>query len=63
VNYKDTDLVFVTLHPGYVQTDMNDGQGAINTAQSAAGLFKVITGLTKAKTGGYYDWKGKELPW
>ena len=63
VNYKDSELVFVTMHPGYVQTDMNDGQGNITTKQSAEGLFRVITGLTAANSGGYYDWKGEELPW
>ena len=63
VDYADAGLVFVTMHPGYVQTDMNDGQGNINTAQSAEGLFKVISGLTVDDNGKYYDWQGKELPW
>ena len=63
VDYADTGLVFVTMHPGYVQTDMNDGQGNITTAQSAEGLFNVISELTVDDNGKYYDWKGKELPW
>lgn len=63
VDNKDTDLVFVTLHPGYVQTDMNDGQGAITPAQSAEGLVKVISGMKPENNGRYYDWNGKELPW
>lgn len=63
VDYKDEGLVFVTMHPGYVQTDMNDGQGNITTAQSADGLFNVISGLTVDDNGKYYDWQGKELAW
>ena len=63
VNYKDDGMVFVTMHPGYVQTDMNDGQGNITTEQSAEGLFNVISSLTADDNGKYYDWQGKELPW
>lgn len=63
VNYKEEGLVFVTMHPGYVQTDMNDGQGNITTEQSAAGLFKVISNLNLDDNGKYYGWQGKELPW
>ncbi len=63
VDFANEGLTFVVLHPGYVQTDMNDGQGNITPAQSAEGLVKVITGLTDADNGAYYDWQGKHLPW
>jgi len=56
-------LTFAVFHPGYVQTDMNDGQGNITPAQSAAGLTKVIAGLSADDNGRFYDWQGKELPW
>ncbi len=62
-DYGDKGLTFVTMHPGYVQTDMNDGEGNITPAQSAEGLFKVITGLDASNNGKFYDFKGKELPW
>jgi NAD(P)-dependent dehydrogenase (short-subunit alcohol dehydrogenase family) len=63
VEYKDDGFVFVTMHPGYVQTDMNDGQGNITPVQSAEGLFNVISKLSAEDNGRYYDWNGKELPW
>ncbi|MEE4658861.1 MAG: SDR family oxidoreductase [Halieaceae bacterium] len=56
-------LSFVVLHPGYVQTDMNDGQGRITPEQSAAGLLKVISALGPEDNGRFYDWQGKTLPW
>ena len=62
-DYGDKGLTFVTMHPGYVQTDMNDGEGNITPAQSAEGLFKVITGFDASDNGKFYDFKGKELPW
>lgn len=56
-------VTFVVMHPGYVQTDMNDGGGNITSDQSAAGLMNVITGLDTSDNGKFYDWQGKELPW
>jgi NAD(P)-dependent dehydrogenase (short-subunit alcohol dehydrogenase family) len=63
VDYGEDGWVFVTLHPGYVQTDMNDGKGNITPRQSADGLFRVITGLETSDNGRYFDFQGKELPW
>lgn len=56
-------MTFVVFHPGYVQTDMNEGKGNITPEQSAAGLFAVITKLGTGDNGKFYDWQGKELPW
>jgi NAD(P)-dependent dehydrogenase (short-subunit alcohol dehydrogenase family) len=63
VDYGGEALIFVTLHPGYVQTDMNDGAGKYTAQQSADGLFQVITGLEASDNGKFYDFQGKELPW
>lgn len=57
------DMIFVTMHPGYVQTDMNEGKGNITPKQSAEGVFEVITGLDTSDNGKFYDFRGKELPW
>ena len=56
-------VTFVVMHPGYVQTDMNEGQGNITPDQSGAGLMNVITGLDASDNGKFYDWQGNELPW
>ena len=56
-------LTFVVLHPGYVQTDMNNGQGQITPTESAAGLYTVISGLGPEDNGGFYDYNGKVMPW
>ena len=63
VDYGGKDLVIVSLHPGYVQTDMNNGAGNYTPEESAEGLFKVITGLGASDNGKFYDFQGKELPW
>ena len=63
VDYGKQGVSFVVIHPGYVKTDMNEGQGNITPNQSAVGLMNVITGLDASDNGKFYDWQGKELPW
>jgi NAD(P)-dependent dehydrogenase (short-subunit alcohol dehydrogenase family) len=63
VDFGKQGVIFVVIHPGYVQTDMNEGQGNITPNQSGAGLMKVITGLDASDNGKFYDWEGNELPW
>jgi NAD(P)-dependent dehydrogenase (short-subunit alcohol dehydrogenase family) len=63
VDMAEQKTIFVVLHPGYVRTDMNGGEGNITAAQSAAGLFEVITGLEKSDDGKFYNYDGKAMPW
>ena len=56
-------MTFVVMHPGYVQTDMNSGQGNITPDQSAKGIVTVVRKLRPKDNGKFYDWQGKELPW
>jgi NAD(P)-dependent dehydrogenase (short-subunit alcohol dehydrogenase family) len=63
MDYGKQGVTFVVMHPGYVQTDMNEGQGNITPDQSAVGLMNVITGLNTSDNGKFYDWQGNELPW
>lgn len=51
----------ITLHPGWVQTDMGGPNATVTVEDSAAGLFKVIT--TAKETGKFIEYSGKELPW
>jgi NAD(P)-dependent dehydrogenase (short-subunit alcohol dehydrogenase family) len=55
--------VFVVMHPGYVQTEMNKGAGEISPQESATGIFKVIEGLKPSDNGAFYDNNGKAMPW
>jgi hypothetical protein len=53
----------ITMHPGWVITDMG-GEGAqITTEVSIAGMRDVIAGLTPADTGRFLTYAGEELPW
>ena len=57
--------VCVALHPGTVETGFTAGYDApkVSAAAAAGHLLGVIDGLTPAQSGGFYDWKGAEVPW
>ena len=59
----DRGIAVVSLHPGWVQTDMGGEQALLAPEQSVAGLLRVIDGLDMAQSGSFLDWQGETLPW
>jgi len=56
-------VVALTMHPGWVRTEMGGPQAPVLPRESARGLFKFITEATEKNSGHFYDYAGKELPW
>ena len=60
---KPRGIAVVSLHPGWVKTDMG-GQGAdITPEQSAGGILAIAEALTLEGTDRFLNWDGDELPW
>jgi NAD(P)-dependent dehydrogenase (short-subunit alcohol dehydrogenase family) len=56
-------IATLTLHPGWVRTDMG-GMGAwINVDESVAGMIKQIEKLNLSNAGRYVDYAGKKINW
>jgi len=56
-------IVAVALHPGWVRTDMGGANADVEVADSAAGLRKVIAGLTGDDAGAFIAYDGTRMPW
>ena len=56
-------VTFALLHPGWVKTDMGGNSAPVATADSARGLWKVISAMTPKDSGTFQDYQGKSLPW
>ena len=56
-------IAVVTLHPGWVQTDMGGSNALINTQTSVSGMRKVLDNLSLVNTGKFIAYDGKEIAW
>ena len=57
------DIRVLSLHPGWVQTDMGGTGAEVTPAASVAGLLQVIDAVTPAQSGSFLDWRGQSVPW
>lgn len=53
----------VSLHPGWVRTDMGGDGADLEAATSVAGMLALLAGLTPADSGGFFNHDGQRLPW
>ena len=59
--------IVTTLHPGTVDTGLTrnyrGGHEAMPPSQAANHILNVLSALTPADTGGFFDWQGTKVPW
>jgi NAD(P)-dependent dehydrogenase (short-subunit alcohol dehydrogenase family) len=55
-------IVVISVHPGWVRTDMGGSGADISVQESAAGIIKLTDRISLAETGGFFDWQGERLP-
>jgi NAD(P)-dependent dehydrogenase (short-subunit alcohol dehydrogenase family) len=56
-------LIVLSLHPGWVKTDMGGPEAPLEVEASARGILNVIHKSTAANSGQFYNYDGRELPW
>ncbi len=59
----DGDAIVVSMHPGWVRTDMGGSNARLSTEESVTGMLDVIEGLTPNDSGRFLSYDGRELPW
>ena len=60
---RSHDIATLTLHPGWVQTDMGGMNALINDEQSVSGMIEVIDALNIKNSGRFIDYAGKHINW
>ena len=60
---KDTGVIVIILHPGWVKTAMGGPNATIAPEDSIKSMLQFVDTLTLDKSGGYYDYTGRTIPW
>jgi NAD(P)-dependent dehydrogenase (short-subunit alcohol dehydrogenase family) len=63
IDLKPYGISVVTLHPGWVQTDMGGPHALISAQTSVSGLRKQIEDLDLSSSGRFVAYDGKEINW
>jgi NAD(P)-dependent dehydrogenase (short-subunit alcohol dehydrogenase family) len=53
----------ISLHPGWVRTDMGGPNAEVEVEQSVSGMRDVIANPQQHPSGGFYDFRGKRIAW
>jgi NAD(P)-dependent dehydrogenase (short-subunit alcohol dehydrogenase family) len=59
----ETGVIAISLHPGWVKTDMGGSAAPLEANKSAEGIWTVIETCTASDSGKFFNHAGRELPW
>ena len=56
-------IATLTMHPGWVRTDMGGSDADLSIEDSIAGIIQRIDGLNLSNSGRFLNYNGSLLPW
>ncbi|RDL47206.1 C-factor [Ensifer sp. M14] len=62
-DFRKDGIAILSLHPGWVKTDMGGGEANVPAATSAAGLKAMIDQAGMADTGSFRSYDGRRISW
>jgi NAD(P)-dependent dehydrogenase (short-subunit alcohol dehydrogenase family) len=63
IDLADRGISAISLHPGWVRTDMGGANAEISTSDSASGLKAILQSAGPAQSGQFLEFNGSSIPW
>ena len=63
IDLADRGINVISLHPGWVQTDMGGPNAEISTDASVSGLKNILQSAGPAQSGQFIEYDGSSIPW
>jgi NAD(P)-dependent dehydrogenase (short-subunit alcohol dehydrogenase family) len=63
IDLKELGITVISLHPGWVRTDMGGPNALISVDESINGMMSVIEKTDIKNTGQFLNYDGNEIPW
>jgi NAD(P)-dependent dehydrogenase (short-subunit alcohol dehydrogenase family) len=63
IDLADRDITVISLHPGWVKTDMGGPNAEISVDASVSGLKSILLSAGLAQSGQFIEFNGSRIPW
>jgi len=63
IDLAGRDIAVISLHPGWVQTEMGGPNAEIGTDESVSGLKSILQSAGLAQSGQFIEFNGNSIPW
>ncbi len=63
VDLSGRNISVISLHPGWVKTDMGGSNAEISTDESVSGLKSILQSAGPAQSGQFIEFNGNSIPW
>jgi NAD(P)-dependent dehydrogenase (short-subunit alcohol dehydrogenase family) len=63
IDLAERGIGVISLHPGWVKTDMGGPNAEIGSDHSAAGLKAILQSAGPEHSGGFFNYDGSPIPW
>ncbi|KAH1175644.1 hypothetical protein KIL84_022169 [Mauremys mutica] len=60
---KGDGILCISLHPGWIQTDMGGDMAPLQIQEAIPGILSVLANLSEKDNGSFLDGQGGTLPW
>lgn len=63
IDFKDAKILCVSMHPGWVKTDMGGKNAPLDIDSSCSKMITTLMSLNEKFNGTFIQFDGKSLPW